>query len=123
MRSRLVLLLILLWPLVGCTMNREFDGETLTAAQLQRLTLAKTKAEVLETVGPPADIGLQLDGSVFIYRYRSEEVDNLNLSAFRLTFDYETSDRRTARLTVFFDKKGNVKGFGLDDALRPAQDD
>lgn len=109
-------LLLLLLAASGCTIRREFDGETLTRAQLEALAQATTKAEVLERVGPPMDVGLQLGGSVFVYRYRWEEADDLNLSFFRASFAYETTERRTSRLLVLFDKQGRKTGQGFDRA-------
>ena len=110
-RAAVALLLLLA---VGCTIKREFNGETLSPERLETLVDARTKADVLEMFGPPQDIGLQLDGSVFIYRCRWEAQENLNLAFFRASFDYETTDRRTDRLVVFFDKQGNKTGQGLD---------
>lgn len=100
----------------GCTMVREFSGEVLDQERLDLLVAAKTKAEVLERFGPPNDVGMQQNGSVFIYRYRTETLDNLNLSFFNATFDYETTDTRTARLIVMFDKQGRKTGQGFNRA-------
>jgi len=116
MRARLAAALLAAAAVAGCTISTEHGGGLLTPAQLERLAASGTKAEVLERVGPPVDVGLQLDGSVFIYRSRREELENLNLSFFQVTFDYETIDRRTDRLVVFFDKTGRKTGYGLDTA-------
>ncbi len=126
--------LLLLLLLAGCTIRREYDGETLDRAQLERLAAAKTKAEVLTHVGPPTDIGLQLEGSVFVYRLRLEEADDLKLSFFNAAVSYQVTDRRVARLLVLFDKQGRKTGYGFDRAgqedeeeqpedAAPAQDD
>jgi len=118
---RRALAALLLAPLAGCTISNEFDGERPTVAQLEALVAARTKAEVLEQVGPPAEVGLQLDGSVFVYRLRFEEDDDLSLSFFRASFDYSSIDRRVQRLAVFFDKQGNKTGYGFDRALTPEE--
>lgn len=102
------------WVLAGCTITREYQGGELGLIELTRLRRAQTKAEVLTQVGPPDEVGLQLEGSVFIYRVRREDYENLNLNVFQATFDYEETDRRTDRMVVFFDKDGNKTGFGLD---------
>ena len=115
--TRCLLLLVVLLSSSGCTINREYSSETLTQEQLDAVAVAKTKSEVLVTVGPPLDMGIQLNGSVFIYRAARRELDNLNLSAFQGSFDYEEEETRTERLTVFFDKKGNVTGYGFDKAI------
>lgn len=98
----------------GCTITFEENLETLSPGQLAKLAEAETKIEVLETVGPPVDVGLQLTGSVFVYRANREVTRSLNLSAFQASFDYEEEDRRTERLLVLFDKQGKVTGYGWD---------
>lgn len=107
----------------GCTIRREWDVDTLDPERLLLLNDAATKAEVLERVGPPHSVGIQLGGSVFVYRARTESVENVNLSAFQASFDYQTTDRRTARLIVLFDKKGQKIGQGFDNALDPEQEE
>ncbi|MFO7871531.1 MAG: outer membrane protein assembly factor BamE [Kiritimatiellia bacterium] len=67
-----------------------------------------SKAEVLELLGPPDTVGLRLEGSVFIYRYHNEEGKGLDVSATPGSFEYETLNRQTDRVVVFFDKKGIV---------------
>ncbi len=76
-----------------------------------RLEQGMSKVAVLELLGPPDTVGLRLQGSVFIYRYHNESDKGLKLSLVRASFQYETSDRRTARLVVFFDKKGLITDF------------
>ena len=120
--SRGLLLVVVLLCSNGCTINREFSSETLTQEQLDAVAVAKTKSEVLQTVGPPLDMGVQLNGSVFIYRAAHRELDNLNLSAFQGSFDYEEQETRTERLTIFFDKKGKVTGYGFDKAVDRADE-
>lgn len=114
MRGRRVSLALALSLLAGCTIGREFVGGQLGKQQLEQLRELRTKAEVLEVLGPPNDMGLQLRESVFLYRVRREAAENLNLSFFRASFDYEQIDRRTDRLIVFFDKQGGITRYGLD---------
>jgi len=116
MRALIPLLLCALLAGGGCTMRREYDVDTLDLERLEVLQDAGTKAEVLERVGPPHSVGLQLEGSVFVYRTNIEKSESLNLSAFRASFDYQTTDRRTARLIVLFDKQGRKVGQGFDSA-------
>lgn len=118
-----LLLCLLLLGLSGCTIGREYVGGQLGRAQLEQLAKLETKGEVLETLGPPNDMGLQLRESVFLYRVRREAAENLNLSFFRASFDYEQIDRRTDRLIVFFDKRGRVTRYGLDLASEEAEDE
>jgi outer membrane protein assembly factor BamE (lipoprotein component of BamABCDE complex) len=101
----------------GCTIEREYAGESLTPERMEVLTTARTKAEVLERFGPPMDMGIQLDGSVFIYRLNWEANDDLSLALFQANFDYTVTDQRTDRLIVLFDKQGNKTGQGLDLAV------
>lgn len=114
-------LLLALLPQVGCTIGREFVGGQLGVQQLEQLGRLETKAEVLEVLGPPNDMGLQLRESVFLYRVRREEAENLNLSFFRASFDYQQVDRRTDRLIVFFDKQGRITRYGLDLATQAGE--
>ncbi|HBP17252.1 MAG TPA: hypothetical protein DEA08_05565 [Planctomycetes bacterium] len=119
---RLLLLLVLLAQ-AGCTIGREYVGGQLGEQQLEQLATLHTKAEVLEVLGPPNDMGLQLRESVFLYRVQREAAENLNLSFFRASFDYQQIDRRTDRLIVFFDKGGRVTRYGLDLASEEAEDE
>lgn len=114
-----VLLALCLALTTGCTLTWEEDFENLSEVQLANLAVAETKVDVLETVGPPVDVGLQLNGSVFIYRARREETVNLNLSYFNASFDYQKEERRTERLIVLFDKRGKVTAYGWDSAKDP----
>ncbi len=116
MRTLILFLVGVLLASGGCTLRREYDVDTLDLQRLELLQGAETKAEVLERVGPPHSVGLQLDGSVFVYRAKIEEAESLNLSAFRASFDYQMTDRRTARLIVLFDKRGRKVGQGFDSA-------
>jgi hypothetical protein len=115
-RRALLAALVAVLLVSGCTIRREYDVDILDLERLQLLESANDKAAVLEQVGPPHSVGIQLDGSVFVYRTRIAEVESLNLSAFRASFDYETTDRRTARLIVLFDKQGRKVGQGFDGA-------
>ena len=121
MRRFLLALLLLLGS--GCTIAREFEGGSLSERHLLRLKGLKTKAAVLTELGPPNLIGLQLNESVFLYRFRREENENLNVALFQASFDYDQVDRRVDRLIVFFDKRGRVTRYGLDLATRAASEE
>ena len=66
-------------------------------------------------------MGLQLNESVFLYRFSRAAAESLNLSFFRASLDYDTVDRRTDRLIVFFDKRGAITRYGLDLATTEAE--
>ena len=59
-----------------------------------------------DLLGPPDTVGLRLDGSIFIYRYRNTSAKQLEIKLSSTEFKYDSDDLRTARLVVFFDKKG-----------------
>ncbi len=96
----------------ACTLRRAWIGAPLPPERLASVAPGATKAEVLRTLGPPDTVGLRLDGSVFIYRYRSESDDGLSLSFFQASVEVDFENRRTDRVAVFFDKKGVVTAVG-----------
>ncbi|MHC4778247.1 MAG: outer membrane protein assembly factor BamE domain-containing protein [Planctomycetota bacterium] len=84
----------------------------MSAEAVHLVRTGMTKADVLETIGPPDTMGLRLDGSVFIYRYRDSGGEGVNLSLMQASISYEASRKRTRRVVIFFDKKGIVSLVG-----------
>lgn len=111
-RRILLLFIALLVLLAGCTLRRIHSGSKFPENLETILTVGMTKGQVLEVLGPPDAMGLRLQGTIFIYRYSNQADEDLKLSAFQGSFNYGSSDLRTARLVVFFDKKGRVTAFG-----------
>jgi outer membrane protein assembly factor BamE (lipoprotein component of BamABCDE complex) len=91
-----------------------YVGTPLDEEAVRLVRPGMTKAEVLELLGPPDTPGLRLDGTVFIYRYQDEGERGLRLSLMQASVKYESTDRLTHRVVVFFDKKGIVTGVGRD---------
>ena len=98
--------------LCACTLKRDFVGAPKSTEAVRLIRTGMTKADVLEIIGPPDAMGLRLDGSVFIYRYRDAGGEGLKVSIMQASIAYEASRRRTSRVVVFFDKKGYVTGIG-----------
>lgn len=96
----------------ACTLSYVYEGAPLPADAARVLRHGMTKAQVLSIFGPPDLMGLRLDGSVFVYRYRHESEAGFRLSAFQASVSYDASDARTDRLVVFFDKRGRVTSVG-----------
>jgi outer membrane protein assembly factor BamE (lipoprotein component of BamABCDE complex) len=115
-RHRTLILLCIAAALVAgsCTLKWEFVGTPVPRARIAELAPGMPKREVLNLLGPPDTVGLRMDGSVFIYRFRSETEDSLKLSAFQASFSYDATVRRTERVVVFFDKKGRLTDFASD---------
>ena len=100
----------------GCTMSRLYGGAPLPAEQVERLRRNMSKVEVLELLGPPDSLGRRLQGSVFIYRYRTGNNLGVEMSLGSTEFEYLSIDRKTDRLVVFFDKQGLVTDFATHGA-------
>jgi outer membrane protein assembly factor BamE (lipoprotein component of BamABCDE complex) len=98
----------------GCTIRQEFAGSIMPEEEMPQLRIGMAKEEVLSLLGPPDTVGLRLKGTLFIYRYHNEADTGVSLSFFQASMEFESSDRRTARLLVFFDKKGRVTAFARD---------
>ncbi len=110
-------LLLALLTSLGCTITHRNSGDQLSDDDLLLLAELETKAQVLEVLGPPTDMELRIDGSVFHYRFRVERGSSLQLSAFEASLDRSSRDRQADRLLVQFDKAGQITRYGLDQAL------
>ena len=100
----------------GCTLSWEAVGSPLPREAVAKLKTGMSKAEVLEILGPPDVAGLRVGGSVFVYRYRNAEDAGLDISAFQASVSFDTTDLRTDRIAVLFDKRGIVAAFAVDAA-------
>lgn len=119
----------------GCiSINTQYEGNPISEDTVKKLHIGKTtRAQVLEMLGSPlkidrADITglaervfaryqgeeltLKIDPSLFndVYIYERRQIDRFAL--LMGFFNYLTSDERSDRLSVFFDKKGFVQGVG-----------
>ena len=98
----------------ACTIRQEFSGSPAPEDRVSKLQPALTKGYVLDLLGPPDTVAKRLKGSLFIYRYHNEGDTGFRVSVFRAALEFDTSDSRTDRLLVFFDKKGRVTHWALD---------
>lgn len=97
----------------GCSLRYEYGGAPFPVESFGRLKAGMSKAEVLGLLGPPDTLGLNLKGSVFVYRFHNEGDTGLEVSLYYASARVESSDRRTDRLLVFFDKSGRVADFAV----------
>jgi hypothetical protein len=134
-RISLFLSLIVVTLFSGCvSFSVQTEGNPITEADIKTIEVGKTtRAQVLELLGSPLRIDrtditglaeralanyegeqltLKIDPSLFedVYIYERREIDRM-LVVLGL-FNYATSDERSDRLSLFFDKKGVVLGLG-----------
>lgn len=132
---RALLLLTLLAGTPGCIgISTQYEGNPIAAETLQKIAVGTTtRAQVLELLGSPLEIdrtditglaeralsryqgeelSLKIDPSLFedVYIYERRQIDRFALLLG--IFNYVTSDERSDRLSVFFDKEGVVLGVG-----------
>jgi hypothetical protein len=119
----------------GCvSFSVQTEGNPITEADLKKIEVGQTtRAEVLELLGSPLridqtditglaeralanyegeELTLKIDPSLFeeVYIYERREIDRMLVLLG--VFNYATSDERSDRLSIFFDKKGVVLGIG-----------
>jgi hypothetical protein len=119
----------------GCVgISTQYEGNPITKENLAKIqTGVTTRAQVLEVLGSPLvidrtditglaervlarfqgeELALKIDPSLFndVYIYERREVDRWLI--FLGFFTFVTSDERSDRLSVFFDKEGLVLGMG-----------
>lgn len=119
----------------GCVgISTQYEGNPITKENLAKIKVGVTnRSQVLETLGSPLvidrtditglaervlsrfqgeELSLKIDPSLFndVYIYERREVDRWLI--FLGFFTFVTSDERSDRLSVFFDKDGLVLGMG-----------
>jgi len=77
-----------------------------------------TKAEILETFGPPERIQMQYDGDIFVYAYLRKNSSKFTLKEAYFTkltiFQYTRTQQKMDSLVILFDKDGVVKNYGFN---------
>ena len=128
------LLVSLLWA-PGCVgISTQYEGNPITKENLAKIEVGvTTRAAVLEVLGSPLvidrtditglaeralsrfqgeELTLKIDPSLFndVYIYERRQIDRWLI--FLGFFTYITSDERSDRLSIFFDREGLVLGLG-----------
>lgn len=96
----------------GCTYTSITTGEPLTPTDALQISQGDSKAWVLHTLGAPDNMGRLAGGSWFEYAFSVEDSDQLDLSLLQASASWATTDTRTDRLFVRFDRSGNVTEIG-----------
>ncbi len=134
-RSALALAALLLLFAPGCIgISTQYEGNPIAKETLVKIVVGKTtRKEVLELLGSPLEIDraditglaeralsryqgeelmLKIDPSLFddVYIYERRQIDRW--AVLLGVFNYVTSDERSDRLSVFFDREGVVLGVG-----------
>ena len=104
----------------GCSITRVYEGMQLRADPQQELLYGRTtKSDVLRVFGPPAGIGRQHDGDVFVYRYVRRNAESLQLEEPVFTgiefFTYTRSREKADLLVILFDEEGVLRSYGWDE--------
>lgn len=128
------LLASVLWA-PGCVgVSTQYEGNPITKENLAKIEVGvTTRAAVLEVLGSPLvidrtditglaeralsrfqgeELTLKIDPSLFndVYIYERRQIDRWLI--FLGFFTYITSDERSDRLSIFFDREGLVLGLG-----------
>lgn len=101
----------------GCTVTRVYRGSPLRAEpEAALLPGATTKEEVLRVFGPPDGLARQMDGDVFVYRYRRTNTSSFRIeepvvTGFQL-FRYTRSFEKHDSLVLLFGAQGVLREYG-----------
>lgn len=104
----------------GCTFTSITTGDPLTPAAARRIAAGDSKAAVLAELGAPDSMGRLPGGSWFEYAFSVEDGDQLDLSLLQASASWATTDTRTDRLFVRFDRTGRVTEIGPPSGLGTA---
>jgi outer membrane protein assembly factor BamE (lipoprotein component of BamABCDE complex) len=114
----LVLILLLMTLICGCTVGRIYKGSEIRYDPHEKIKIGSTtKGEILEIFGPPVRIQKQFDGDVFVYAYLQKNSSVLTIEepyfTNMLIFQYTREQQKMDGLVILFDKNGVVKNFGF----------
>ncbi len=96
----------------GCTYIVIEQGDPLHPADARRIERGDAKARVLTELGAPSAMGIFPGGSWFEYAFRTQDTDQIDLSLLQASGSWATTDIRTDRLLVRFDRTGRVLDIG-----------
>jgi outer membrane protein assembly factor BamE (lipoprotein component of BamABCDE complex) len=118
--SKIFILIALLMNLLcNCTIGRIYMGSELRNDPKEKIKIGSTtKAEILETFGPPERIQMQYDGDIFVYAYLRKNSSKLTLTEPYFTkltiLQYTRTQQKNDSLVILFDKDGVVKNYGFN---------
>ena len=114
-----ILVALLMNLLCSCTIGRIYMGSELRNDPKEKIKIGSTtKAEILETFGPPERIQMQYDGDIFVYAYLRKNSSKLTLTEPYFTkltiLQYSRIQQKNDSLVILFDKDGVVKNYGFN---------
>ncbi len=118
--SKIFILVALLMNLVcGCTIGRIYMGSEIRNDPKEKIKIGSTtKADILETFGPPERIQMQYDGDIFVYAYLRKNSSKFSLTEPYFTkltiIQYTRTQQKNDSLVILFDKDGVVKNYGFN---------
>ncbi|MHC5019144.1 MAG: outer membrane protein assembly factor BamE domain-containing protein [Planctomycetota bacterium] len=101
----------------GCTYIVIEQGTPLRPSDARRITHGDAKAEVLETLGAPSAMGHFPGGSWFEYSFRVTDTDQLDVSFLQASGSWASTEVRSDRLLVRFDRTGRVLDIGVPSGI------
>jgi hypothetical protein len=101
----------------GCTIGRTYAGAEIREEPAVRIEAGRTsRAEVLQVFGPPDRILRRANGDVFVYLFERTNETTFTLEEPVFTnfvlFAWSKVQRKSDRLTIFFDGEGTVTAYG-----------
>ena len=118
--NKIFILVALLMNLVcGCTIGRIYMGSEIRNDPKEKIKIGSTtKADILETFGPPERIQMQYDGDIFVYAYLRKNSSKFSLTEPYFTkltiIQYTRTQQKNDSLVILFDKDGVVKNYGFN---------
>ncbi len=118
--NKFFILVALLMNLVcGCTIGRIYMGSEIRNDPKEKIKIGSTtKADILETFGPPERIQMQYDGDIFVYAYLRKNSSKFSLTEPYFTkltiIQYTRTQQKNDSLVILFDKDGVVKNYGFN---------
>jgi outer membrane protein assembly factor BamE (lipoprotein component of BamABCDE complex) len=118
--SKIFILIALMMNLIcSCTIGRVYMGSEIRTDPKEKIKIGSTsKAEILETFGPPERIQTQYDGDIFVYAYLRKNSSKLTVTEPYFTkltiLQYTRIQQKMDGLVILFDKDGVVKNYGFN---------
>ena len=101
----------------ACTIGRTYVGAEIREDPAARIEAGRTsRTEVLQVFGPPDRILRRANGDVFVYLFERTNETSFTLEEPVFTnfvlFAWNKVQRKSDRLTIFFDADGTVTAYG-----------